>query len=135
MTPRRAEESGTDYEALRRDWVLGSEAFRQELLAAVGQRVGPNHFGAERQETGVPKAERMVSEELRRLGWDEEQLRARAKGHPEKVRIARRLRGQTTMSLKWIAQRLGMGSWTYVSNLLGQKPKCPRGQEVLLLCQ
>ncbi len=49
--------------------------------------------------------------------------------------IARRLRGETTMSLKWIAQRLGMGSWTCVSNLLGQKPKCPRGQEVLLLCQ
>ncbi len=49
--------------------------------------------------------------------------------------IARRLRGETTMSLNWIAQRLGMGSWTYVSNLLGQKPKRPRGQEVLLLCQ
>ncbi len=55
--------------------------------------------------------------------------------HPEKVRIARRLRGETTMSLKRIAERLGMGSWTYVSNLLGQKPKGPRGQEVLLLCQ
>jgi len=26
------------------------------------------------------------------------------------------------MSLKWIAQRLQMGSWTYVSNLLNAKP-------------
>ncbi len=49
--------------------------------------------------------------------------------------IARQLRGETTMSLKWIAQRLGMGSWTYVSDLLGQKPTRPSGQEVLLLCQ
>jgi len=34
------------------------------------------------------------------------------------VRIARRLRGETTMTLKWIAQRLRMGSWTYVANNL-----------------
>jgi hypothetical protein len=27
------------------------------------------------------------------------------------------------MSLKWIAQHLEMGSWTYVSNLLGAKRK------------
>jgi len=26
------------------------------------------------------------------------------------------------MSLKWIAQRLEMGSWTYVFNLLSAKP-------------
>jgi len=28
---------------------------------------------------------------------------------------------ETTMSLKWIAQRLQMGSWTYVPNLLREK--------------
>jgi hypothetical protein len=36
----------------------------------------------------------------------------------EKVELARRLRKETTMSLKWIAEQLEMGSWTYVSNLL-----------------
>jgi len=35
--------------------------------------------------------------------------------------LARRLRAETTMSLKWIAGELHMGSWTYVSNLLSQK--------------
>ena len=34
------------------------------------------------------------------------------------LKIALRLRQETTMSLKWIAQRLKMGTWTYVSNLL-----------------
>jgi hypothetical protein len=29
-----------------------------------------------------------------------------------------RLRRETTMSLKWIALRLQMGSWSYVFNLL-----------------
>jgi hypothetical protein len=133
---RRAEESSADYEQIRRDWVLGSEAFRQELLAAVVERVGPSHYGAQRQETGLQKAERIVREEIERLGWDEDQLRARRKGHPSKVRLARRLREETTMSLKWIAHRLQMGTWTYVSNLLNAPPETqPQAQEVLPLCQ
>ena len=94
--------------------------FRQELLAAVVERVGPSHYGAQRPETGVQKAERIVKEEIGRLGWEDDELRARRKGHRAKVMLARRLRRETTMSLKWIAQRLQMGSWTYVSNLLNQ---------------
>jgi hypothetical protein len=40
------------------------------------------------------------------------------------------------MSLKWIAQRLQMGSWTYVSNLPNEPPQThPPAQEVRLLCQ
>jgi hypothetical protein len=40
------------------------------------------------------------------------------------------------MILKWIAQRLHMGSWTYVSNLLKEQPPTqPQAQEVLPLCQ
>ena len=132
---RRAEESAADYEALRHDWVLGSEAFRQELLAAAVERVGPNHYGAQRQETGMQKAERIVREELKRMGWSEEELRGRAKGHPGKVVIARRLRQETTVSLKWIAEGLAMGTWTYVSNLLSPKAALSPAQEVLPLCQ
>jgi len=36
-------------------------------------------------------------------------LEARRKGDPEKLRIALRLRKQTTMTLGWIAERLRMG--------------------------
>jgi len=45
------------------------------------------------------------------------------KGDRVKVKLAQRLRRETTMSLKWIAQHLQMGSWTYVSNLLHEKRK------------
>ena len=136
MERRRAEESGADYEQIRRDWVLGSEAFRQELLAAAGERVGPSHYGAQRHETGLQKAERMVKDQIGRLGWDEDQLRARRKGHRAKVLLARRLRQETTMSLKWIAQRLQMGSWICVSNRLNEAPQTlPLAQEVLPLRQ
>src|SRR6266404_6020180 len=112
MEHRRSEESATDYEEIRHDWFLGSEEFRQGLLAAAGVRVGPSHYGLDRYETGVQKADRIVTEEIERLGWHGNELQTRRKGDKEKVMLARRLRQETTMSLKWIAKRLQMGSWT-----------------------
>jgi hypothetical protein len=50
-------------------------------------------------------------------------LSLRRKGDPEKVQMASELRAQSTMTLKWIAQRLKMGAWTHVSNCLVQKRK------------
>jgi hypothetical protein len=136
MERRRAQETAANYEAIRGDWMVGSEAFRQELLAAAVERVGSSHCDAQRQETGLQKAERVVREELERLGWDEEGLRARRRGRRANVRLARRIREEMTMSLKWIAQRLHMGSWTYVSNLLNEQPPTqPQAQEVLPLWQ
>src|SRR6266699_2290245 len=41
------------------------------------------------------------------------------KGHHVKVKIAQQLREQTPMHRQWIADRLRMGSASYVSNLLG----------------
>ena len=61
-----------------------------------------------------------MAEELRALGWKQGALEKRLKADPDKVRIARRLRGETTMTLKWIAERLRMGSWSYVANNLYQ---------------
>ena len=46
------------------------------------------------------------------------------------------LRKESTMTLKWIAVRLHMGSWTYDSNLLTAKPNTHYvSQELLPLCQ
>jgi hypothetical protein len=123
MERRRAEERGADYRLIRRGWCLGREEFRQELLAAAGERVGASHYGADRQETGEQKAERIAAEEMKRLGWENCDLQRRRKGDKGKVAVACRLRQETTMSLKWIAQRLQMGSWTYVSNLLSERPR------------
>jgi hypothetical protein len=49
-----------------------------------------------------------------------------AKGDERKVRLAAPLRAQTTMSWQWIAEHLGMGSWTHVSNLVGATRKRER---------
>jgi hypothetical protein len=43
----------------------------------------------------------------------------------ETGKIALRLRNETTISLKWIASRLEMGSWVHTANRIyeSQKPK------------
>jgi hypothetical protein len=42
------------------------------------------------------------------------ELKRRRKGDIEKVRVARRLRAETTVTHKWIATRLHMGTWTHI---------------------
>jgi hypothetical protein len=50
-------------------------------------------------------------------------MRQTRKGDKRKVRVVARLRRETAMSLKWIAQHLEVGSWAHVSNLLGAERK------------
>ncbi len=76
------------------------------------------HYQVERVQ-GCRRAERMVRLGMKELGWDEPELAGRRKGDPDKVKLAGRVRQETTMSLQWNANRLKMGSWTYLSNLLG----------------
>ncbi len=54
----------------------------------------------------MAKAERILREELPSLGWTAEQLVRQRKGDPRKVKVAARLRRETTMTLAWVAQRL-----------------------------
>ena len=56
--------------------------------------------------------------ELKRKGWTEDDLRVRRKGDVFKVRLAQRLRVETTVTLKWIAERLRMGTRDHLTHLL-----------------
>jgi len=53
----------------------------------------------------------MVAGELKRLRWIEEDLAQRRKG----------VRRETTMTWKWLAQRLNMGTAGSLANLLRNK--------------
>ena len=116
---RAAEETG-EYQPIRRGWCLGGEAFREELLGKMSERRGVEHYGAERAESDVAKAERIVRAELKRRKWTKVDLKRRAKGDAGKVKIARRLRAETVMTVAWIAERLHLGSRNYANLLLGR---------------
>jgi len=123
LEARRAEETGTDYKLVRRGWCLGPDSFREEMLGQMKERVGAEHYGAERQETAEAEAEGIVREELKRRRWREEDLGRRAKGDAVKVALAARLRAETVMTVKWIAERLQMGAPGYVNHLLYRQRK------------
>ncbi len=134
LETRRSQEDGDELKAIRRGWCLGSETFRQELLESVHSRVTENHHAPTRQETTEQKAQRILHEELDKLGWGEPELAARFKGDARKLRMARRLRLETAVTLKWIARELHMGAWTHVSNLLATETES-KNQIELTLCQ
>jgi len=123
MDLRRQAEEGADYRQLRRGWFFGEEKFRKELLEQMSGRMGAEHYGDERAETAECRAERIIEEELKRRRWTARDLAARLKGDLQKVRIAVRLRNETTMTVAWIAKRLQMGTPGYVNNRLYRQRK------------
>jgi len=111
MEARRHDEADeAGLRALRRGWCLGGAGFRKELLEKMEGKLGEHHSGELRRETAEAKAERIVAEELRRLGWRGAELATRRKGDPDKLAIAARLRKETTLSLKAIAARVHLGT-------------------------
>jgi hypothetical protein len=88
-------------------------------------RTDPSTFGPAVQEAVEDRAERVVAGRLQALGWTEQELAARRKGDPAKVKLAAEVRAGTTMPLAWIAERLAMGSRGYLTWLLYRQGKKP----------
>ena len=65
--------------ALRHGWCLGSEDCRKQMLEKMEGKLGDHHSGQLRQETAEAKAERIIGEELCRLGWQEDDLMSRSR--------------------------------------------------------
>ena len=118
MEARRAAEQDEEWKPVRRGWCLGGKGFRKELLAEMRERTGPNHGGEERRETEAAWTEKVLAEELERRRWTARDLAQRRKGDAQKLKIARRLRRETTATLQWIANALYMGAAGSLANLL-----------------
>jgi REP element-mobilizing transposase RayT len=122
-TEARRLENNAEDAAIRRGWRYGAEDFLVRLLDKVVKSPREHHRALERNETDREKAERIVRDSLADLGWRQQDLRRRRKSDRTKVLLARRVRSQTAVSLRWIADRLEMGTWTHVSNLLRENVK------------
>jgi hypothetical protein len=111
-----------DWKKLRRGWCWGPKGFREELLEMIGEKRGQQHDGEELRESDEQKAERLVGEKLRQLGWTEKELKQRRKGDLKKARMAAQLRQETTMGWSWITKRLAMGHWRTAANAARAHP-------------
>ena len=119
MEARRAE-AGQEgqWKPIERGWCFGPAQFKAWLLEQIEGKLGEHHSGKMRQESAEAKAERIVRQELQRLKWSEADLTARRKGDPAKVELAARLRRDTTLSLRPIAQLLHTGAWRSLNHKL-----------------
>jgi hypothetical protein len=108
---------------IRKSWWLGGEDFLARLLGHLDGTLTENHLPRERLETAEVKAEKIIQSRLVELGWTETDLRTRSKCARGKIRIAEQLRAETTLSLKRVAERLSMGTWTNVSSLLDKNSR------------
>jgi hypothetical protein len=90
---------------------LWEEAFRKELLAQMSERIGAEHYGEGRVETAEASA------------VERSQTQNAAKGDAAKVALVARLPSETTMTVRWTAERLGMGTRGYLNHLLYRECK------------
>ena len=118
LEQRRRAQEGEEFKSIRRGWFFGEDALKQELLAQVSEKTGRFHYGEAVHESVQARAERIVTEELKRRKWSLSSLAQRRKGDAGKVAIAVRLRAETTVTMAWIAERLQMGTRTHLAHLL-----------------
>jgi REP-associated tyrosine transposase len=107
---RREADDEAGLRALRRGWCVGTDQFKNQMLEKIEGKLGEHHSGQMRRETAEHKAERIIREELGRLGWQESDLLNRNKTDPAKLAIAVRLRKETTLPIKMIASRVHLGT-------------------------
>ena len=118
MEVRREQDDPAEWKKVRRGWMLGSEEFRKELLERMNASAGPSHYGAELRESEEEKAGRIIAQEIQKLKFPKIDLDQLTKSDARKIQIARRLRQETTMPLRWIAERLQTGSVPYTAKLI-----------------
>lgn len=119
MEERKVQEQNKeseDWKRLRRGWCWGQKTFRETLLEMIGEKQTEHHCGDELAESAEQKAQQLVSKMLAEAGWKEGDLQVQPKGLEWKVRLAMRLRAETTMSWKWISEKLRMGHWRSAAN-------------------
>ena len=128
MEARRLE-SGLEgqWKGLERGWCLGPAEFKAALLERMAGKLGEHHSGRLRRESAEAKGERIIGEELKRRKWRPGELGQRRKNDPGKLEVALRLRRETTLTIRQIAQRLHMGSWKSLNNKLYLAAKANAG--------
>lgn len=104
-----------------RGWFIGTNEAKSELTRNLtNQHPDVRWEGADQSTLNAARWESIVLEELKRARKTEADIGSDKKGAEWKVRIAKRLRKETTVKNPWIAQRLSMGHPNHVSLLVNR---------------
>jgi putative transposase len=95
---------------IKRGWYIGSEEFRERLdELLMGRCRNDNYRGKQRREHGPVEAERLWKEGLNVLEVEEEELLLAKSTRMEKQALAWLIKKNSSVTGKWIADRLEMG--------------------------
>jgi len=70
-------------------------------------------------------AEKLLRQWLKALKLSAKELERKPKGAPEKVVLAWWLRRRTTVTLRWVSERVGMGHYTRVTQAVSRAERKP----------
>ena len=101
------------------------ERLKGRLGAVVAGKKRESHSGGARRAHGEAGAQERLADGLAALGLRPSELEEMPKGAPEKTVLAWWLRARTTVSLRWIGERLGMGHYTRVSQAVSRLSRKP----------
>ena len=104
---------------------------RQRIGWLIAGRRRESHSGAAKREHGERAAEELLRAGLEKLGLGETGLVEGRKVTAEKAALSAWLRERTTVSLRWVSERLGMGHYSNA----GRGPRKMRAAEVRKLRQ
>ena len=122
MEERAREGLGEDLlREMRRGWIVGGDAFRDQVLDWMESKGAKRGRKVRREEVdrdhGERQAERIIKEMREALGLDELELLAKRKSDWRKRLIGQRVRQETSVCLRWLGARLRMGSEGHLSRI------------------
>jgi hypothetical protein len=113
---------------LKRGWYIGDESFRSQLAEMIGGD-SDNLRGQQRRAHDEMEAERLLKQALDALGLEEPELQRMKNTRSEKQVIAWLLKKRTTVTVAWIASRLGMGHRTSASRAISEIKRATSGEK------
>ncbi|MGH8023752.1 MAG: transposase [Limisphaerales bacterium] len=124
------------WKALRRGWYVGGDSFVKRLTeglkAAARGRRRESQSGPARRAHDEAAAELHLRKGMRMLGLNEKSLKALVKGSPEKAVLAWWLRENTTVTVRWVSERLKMGHYTRVTQAISRVARQPSRRQKAL---
>ncbi len=114
----------------KRGWYWGSENFREKLLGLLEGRIAGlgnrNYRSSEQSKAhGEAEAQRLLGWGMDALGLSDLEIRKSLRGDLRRVALAKVLDSRTTVSQKWIAQKLNMKSAANVSQQVRRFSELP----------
>ena len=115
-------EADLEWKALRRGWYLGGGSFlrklEEHLDGVMKGRRRESHSGEAKAAHDEAAGERDLKRGLAVFGLSEAEMRELPRNAPEKEVLAWWLRQRTTVSLRWLSERLAMGHFSRVSQAI-----------------